>query len=205
MRECYSIKVYDKMADELVDAFICCGIIKKNLDDYEHKWLPMFEKARPKLKKAGVCIEDANWDWNIKATVTEGLLAYDQFVIEVNGETQGMMIIETAKKTSKLQTGKPIVYIEYLASAPWNRKAILETPKYGLVGKMLFSQAIGESVEKGFNGRVGLHSLPGAYRWYEHQGLTKFKLEQDNSLHYFELDEMTALKLLSKIKGGSDV
>lgn len=204
-RECYSIEVYDKKGANLVDAVICKGIFDNNLDDYVHKWLPMFEDSKLRLKKQGVIIEDAHWDWNMKATRTEGILAYDQYVIEVNEETQGMMITESTLRTSKLENGKPLIYIEYLAIAPWNRKSITKTPQYGLVGKMLFFQAVGDSVEKGFKGRVGLQSLPGAIKWYEHLELIKFDIEPSENMHYFELSESTALKLLSELKGGLDV
>lgn len=196
-RESYSIKLLHKKTDELVEAIMYKGIDERNIDDFQNYWLPKFETARSRLKTYNN-VEDAHWDWNIKATKIEGQLAYDSFVIEADNMTQGMMIINNATHFSRIEKGKPLIYIEYIATAPWNRKILEEEPKFGAIGKLLFYQAIGESMDKNFEGRIGLHSLPSAFNWYIHLGMKDFGKDVNKKMSYLELDKKTAKKLLKE-------
>ena len=198
-REFHKIKLLDVRNLKYVDAILYNSIEPHNIDDFVDKWLPIFNSSRNRLKRQGIIIEDAHWDWNYKVAIRQGILAYEQFVIEVESETQGMMIINTTNYTSRIEKSKPLVYIEYLAVAPWNRKIIVSNPKYKLVGSLLFFQAIGESIDKGFEGRIGLHSLPGAVDWYIYLGLTEFELDESKKMKYFELKKEIAVNLLSKL------
>jgi len=197
-RQSHSIKLIDKNTGDFVDAVIYRGISEKNIDDWQNFWIPQFESSRSKLKKSGV--EDSHWDWNLKTTEIEGQLAYDSFAIEADEKTQGMMIINNATHFSKIEKSKPLMYIEYIATAPWNRKILVSDPEYGAVGKILFYQAIGESIIKKFEGRIGLHSLPLAFDWYKHLGMTDFGKDDIKKMHYLELDKKTALKLINEQK-----
>ena len=198
-RESHKIKLLDINNSKFVDAILYSSIESHNIDDFVDKWLPIFNNSRTRLKKQGIIIEDAHWDWNYKVATRQRILAYEQFVIEIESETQGMMIINTTNYTSRIEKGKPLVYIEYLTVAPWNRKAIVSNPKYKLVGSLLFYQAIGESIDKGFEGRIGLHSLPGAVGWYIYLGLIDFGLDESKKMKYFELEKGTAVELLNKL------
>jgi hypothetical protein len=198
-RQGNSIKLFDMQKKAFVDAMLYDQISEKNIDDFENSWLPLFESSKGKLRKKGLFIEDANWDWNIQVATRESILAYQTFAIEANDMTQGMMIIESVQHTSQIEKLKPLIYIEYLATAPWNRKMVVENPRFRLTGSLLLAQAIGESLEKGFKGRIGLHSLPKAEAWYEYLGLTNFGIDTDKKLPYLELDKKTASHLLKKI------
>ena len=72
-----------------------------------------------------------------------------------------MMLIREAGYEARREPdrGQPLVYIDYLESAPWNLQFVT-TPQYLGVGQMLVREATRRSVEIGFRGRVGLHSLP---------------------------------------------
>ncbi len=196
-RESHSIKLLDKHSGNLVDAVIYRGISEKNIDDWQNYWIPQFKSSRAILKKSGV--EDSHWDWNLKTTEIEGQLAYDSFAIEADEKTQGMMIVNSATYFSKIEKGKPLIYIEYIATAPWNRKLLVSEPEYGAVGKILFYQAIGESINKKFEGRIGLHSLPSAIDWYIYLGMMDFGEDDIKKMHYLELDNKTAAKLLNEL------
>lgn len=82
------------------------------------------------------------------------------------------MKLDIATRSSRLpeQKGKPIVYVDYVETAPWNvkflMKALGKKPRFGAVGTRLIEAAVQKSLEEGFKGRVALHSLPGAERFY---------------------------------------
>ncbi len=65
------------------------------------------------------------------------------------------------------------------------------------VGTVLLRTAIQASLDKGFDGRIGLHSLPQADSFYGHQGMTNLGPDADyQNLCYFEIsaDEAHARK-----------
>lgn len=59
--------------------------------------------------------------------------------IECNGETQGLMLLKTDGHFAMLpeQLDKPLVYVTYLASAPWNLPGVLEQPRFSGVGTVM--------------------------------------------------------------------
>jgi len=52
----------------------------------------------------------------------------------------------------------------YIETAPWNIKLLEPKPRYGGVGARLIRVATELSLDEGYKGRVGLHSLPGGTR-----------------------------------------
>lgn len=112
-----------------------------------------------------------HWDWTKKAAQLE-LLAVSFFGIRCAGILQGLMKIATVGHECHLpeQQGKPLVYIDYLETAPWNVKPLMKAldrpTQYGAVGSRLVEAAVRRSVSEEFRGRVGLHSLPTSERFY---------------------------------------
>jgi hypothetical protein len=199
-REFNDVKLVDKRNSKLVPAKLYKGIIDRNIEDYNNLWLPKFEEAKLKFHEEKIFIEDSHWDWGKKMNYIKDKLAFESFVIEADDKTQGMMIVDHATKFSRIENGKPIIYIFFLATAPWNRKLIMDTPLYGAVGKLLFYQAIGESIESKFEGRISLHSLPGAVEWYKYLGMEDFGEDINyNKLHYLELDKVVANKIINQL------
>jgi hypothetical protein len=96
-----------------------------------------------------------------------GLLAHLGFSVVCDGMTQGLMRIDlTHSSRLATQHGKPLVYVEYLEAAPWNRPELSSPPRYRGVGSALIAAAILLSMSEGFKGRIGLHSLPQADQFY---------------------------------------
>jgi hypothetical protein len=92
------------------------------------------------------------------------------------------MKLDIATRSGRLQSqkGKPVVYIDYLETAPWNVKFLMKAlgrkTRFSSVGTRLVEAAIRKSLEEGFKGRVALHSLPGAERFYlDVCGMTAFE------------------------------
>jgi hypothetical protein len=98
-----------------------------------------------------------------------------------------LMMIETAQHGSRITPGERLVYVDGIASAPWNRKAIQRPQKFKGVGTALLEFARNRSLELGYEGRVGLHCLPGAEGFYDRQGMLDLGSDEDyEDLIYFE-------------------
>src|SRR5258708_39832078 len=102
---------------------------------------------------------------------------------------QGLMMVDLARHQARLppDVGKPLVYIDYLESAPWNVKPMVDVPRYAGIGAVLVNVAVQVSIDEGFHGRIGLSSLANAASFYEKRcqiiSIGFFRTEQ--TLTYF--------------------
>ena len=64
-----------------------------------------------------------------------------------------------------------------IAKAPWNRISLKNPPDYKGVGLTLLSFARQRSKELGYEGRVGLHALPKAEKFYKKRGMINFGID----------------------------
>ena len=130
-----------------------------------------------------------HWDWAQKTARVRGLLAFRGFSVVAQGETQGLAQVDLTKSGREpSQVGKPLVYLDYLEVAPWNRPELGAAPRLRGVGSALITAAVALSVDEGFKGRLGLHSLPQADTFYRKIGM--IDLGQDaayQNLRYFEM------------------
>lgn len=114
------------------------------------------------------------------------------------------MLTKTASYTARLvpDKGKPLVYVDFLESAPWNWPIpeIGREGRFGGVGSVLLWKAVKQSEEEGFRGRVGLHALPQAESFYERAfGMTPLGRDVNKeNLLYMELTAEQAKKLFQK-------
>jgi hypothetical protein len=92
------------------------------------------------------------------------LLSYPTLAIECEADTQGLMMLQTDGQFAQCEgnRGKPLVYAVFLATAPWNLGVIVARPRFRGVGSVLLRAAVQLSLDLGFKGRIGLHSLPQA-------------------------------------------
>lgn len=194
-RESTTIKIKDRECGQFVEAMLYKGIMEKNVDDYTKLWLPQFGIS----KLQGMKIEDAHWNWGRKMQEVNRLLIYNSYVIEKDDITQAMMITTDTINLSKLEPSKPLLYIEYLSVAPWNRGKLVTVPKYALLGRIMFMQAVIDSYNLDYEGRVGLHSLPGAESWYKDE-LGLIEIEDNKKLKYFELSKERAKIIITEFE-----
>lgn len=192
MTEYFDVLILDPKVNEVVGATLIVDIGKELVTGAQALWTEF-------SKSAGMKPEHSHWDWTKKFQLTiDYSLTYRMFGIECKGEIQGLMLVIVGKEcTIESQKGKPLIYIDYLATAPWNSKALTKEPKYKLVGKVLLRAAIELSEDEEYKGRIGLHSLPQAENWYTNCGMTD--LGKDGgylNLRYFEMtpDQAAAFK-----------
>lgn len=137
--------------------------------------------------------QHGHWDWRQKYERTRGILAYQMFGLECQGEMQGLMLVQTAGKECRIpaQKGKPLVYVYFIESAPWNSPLVVPEPRFGQVGRVLMAAAIELSRSMEFSGRIGLHSLRQTESWYADRcGMTDLGPDPDpktQHLRYFEV------------------
>jgi hypothetical protein len=99
---------------------------------------------------------------------------------------QGLMALLRLPCRARLADGY-VAYVDYLESAPWNLKSSANPPRFFGVGTVLLAEAIRIAAEEGWEGRVGLHSLPQAEAFYEKCRMTRVGADQNYyDLVYYE-------------------
>ena len=196
----------DVATGEPVQAELLDGIAEQQLVNWEDDWKPALLEAVERLKDAGIerahWPQSRHWDWRRKVEQYGGSLANPSFCIVCDEMTQGLMVVDTLRSARlHSQTGKSMIYIEYLEVAPWNRRHVREdVPRYRAVGSVLMRTAIEFSKQEGFKGRVGLHSLPQSNSWYANTcGMADLGTDPDyQNLRYFEITPETAEAFIAK-------
>ena len=199
-------KIYllDVATDGSVEAELRDAIEQAQLDDWQTKWRPALLTTLQELVRKGVPFDQWpqswHWDWSKKTARVQGLLAFRGFSIVAQGATQGLAQVDLTKAAREAnQRGKPLVYLEYLEVAPWNRPDLGNAPRLRGVGTALITAAVALSEDEGFKGRLGLHSLPQADNFYRKIGMTD--LGQDaayQNLRYFEMTSEQARAFFEK-------
>jgi hypothetical protein len=170
-----------------IDADIM-DLSEKHLADFDTFWLPRLQDSEE---------EDSHWDWQQKSLFLS-TPNYEKYALECENITQGLMILEVDCHHSRLESGKNVVYVDYLATAPWDRPSIQDPPIYRGVGTTLLGFAIKRSFDLEYKGRIGLHALPLAKTFYEKIGLVDFGSDTSKQgLSYFELSSNEALKIIN--------
>mgnify|MGYP006955964068 FL=1 len=184
-----------RASGQYVPATLIDGVSKAEVEGAEKVWRPFIQEAvtlmeaenRPRELRP----QHAHWDWRKKHQLTEGLLAYQTLGVECEGEMQGLILLKTAGKMSRIanQKSNGLVYVSFIETAPWNSPIIVPEPRYSQVGTVLLAAVIDISVDLGFKGRVGLHALPQAESWYAtHCEMTNFGPDAAyQNLTYFEM------------------
>ena len=204
------IEIIRRTDDAFVPAEMLLGLAPEDLLLIDKEWASeksrilqeLLKHTNPRNEKP----QSLHWDWSRKSSALR-LLAASGFGVTADGKWQGVMMTKTGLDSRHPNsTGKPIVYIDYLETAPWNwnLNKIGQIGTYRSVGSILFRQSVIQSKKESFRGRIGLHSLPQSVNFYESLGMENLGPDPSKqNLPYFELTEASALKFLSE-KGDSD-
>ena len=201
----------NRVTGEFETAELFHGIDETTLSHVEGRWRPMFEFRRAQARASGksmsdINAEDGHWNWGSKApaAISDPFL-YDIFALECGGNTQALLLI--CKGGTDCFSRHPehlkadMAYVEFLATAPWNRPRLVAEPIYKGAGRVLIGAAVNLSLEEELGGRIGLHSLPGAEDFYRDAiGMTDLGVDADGphkGLRYFELPESQVADFLT--------
>lgn len=197
MSEESAVLLLDIQSGSFVEAVFYDSVDIKYAQKADASWGAFLEGQKDSAEFAGrsvPAIEHEHWKWEAKVERSGHLLSMPTMAIECQGEPQGMISLLTDGKTCQLpgHEGKSLVYVMYLATAPWN------LPQFGTrlrgAGEVLMKAAVQMSLDLGFKGRVGLHALPKSEGFYRKcVGMTEVGPDpQTEDLVYYELDEEAA-------------
>lgn len=173
----HPIQLWQVKEKQMIDG-VLEPLTHRHLNDFKILWLPQLKATVE---------EDAHWDWVKKHRFYETYPNYEKYAIACAQATQGMMLLETAEHYSCIDPDQRLVYVDYLATAPWNRPNLQHSPTYRLVGSTLLEFARYRSEQIGYRGYVGLHALPRAQAFYTRMGMLDYgKDPRKQFLHYFE-------------------
>ena len=89
-----------------------------------------------------------------------------------------------------------------ISTAPWNR---LPRKRFKYVGSLLVAQAVLVSLEKGYEGRMWLESLPRAEGFYRGLGMIKIAERSAEGLTQFKFDPPGAAAFLRRLREGGSL
>jgi len=172
-------------SEEMVPGIICT-MTQRHLMQIETLWKNMLIEAAQ---------ADMGWGWDYKLRLATTDDRFEAYVVEQEDVVHGVVLVETHWHRSQLSYGgatalenrSPLVYVEYLASAPCNRRSLEDPPFFTGIGGVLLSFARQRSINLGYGGRVGLHSLPHAEAFYRRYNMPDYGPDPaKDGLVYFE-------------------
>ncbi len=201
-----AVLIKDKASGEFVTAMVVEDLDPAELITAEAAWKPVREAAVARLRAEGLTdrqiarqLQHAHWNWVAKVPATP-LLGLTLVGIKHANQWQGLSLLNTVTRTASLppDRGRPLVYVDYLESAPWNLADFVDQPKYGLIGFRLMEYAVRYSQAEGFRGRVGLLALPQAEEFYQNRcGMVRVDQAGQHGMAWFEFTRERAAVFLS--------
>lgn len=137
-------------------------------------------------------MDDSHWPWVLFATACESdARSFGRAIVCDEGVVQGAVYAYLDSKTRSVQVSR-------LATAPWNRKELFDSPKYSGVGTALLTSCMCFSHSIGYDGKLTLSSLdlPHTLKFYAAFGFKETGSVDGQGLKIFEMDTKTAQALL---------
>ena len=145
-----------------------------------------------------LAIPDQHWDWRTKRTVAAGTNRKVYGLLNA-GHVEAAMMLLFAPHSRDAAQGLPLVYVDYVAVAPWNRTAIQSPERFRKLGTVMLGAAVEVSRTLGMDGRCGLHSLPSSEGFYRRIGMKDLAIDPNyHHLRYFEFDAHAAMRFFAK-------
>jgi hypothetical protein len=172
--------------------FASRSIVAEVVDRITQKALAQAEQWKPIL--AAHAEGDSEWDWRrflgeSSLSQASGTGRYQNYSLWALEELQGLMILEVSGAAHPTRHQRlPQVYVEYLSVAPDNRPNMRSPRKIMGCGSALLGTAFKVSRRLAWQGRVGLHSLPGAVNFYKGHGFVDLGPDRsEEGLNYMEI------------------
>lgn len=137
-------------------------------------------------------VQDQHWDWRTKSMIASKSNRRIFSLLNAS-EVEAALMLLFGKNSREPGSPQPIVYVDYVAVAPWNRREIQHPQRFRRLGTVMLGVAVQTSIRNGHDGRCGLHSLPQAEGFYRKIGMTDFGIDSTySSLRYFEFSARAA-------------
>jgi len=153
----------------------------------------------PVSKKVREAEEDHHWGWRKLIGQHRNNANWESLAVQrTSGPIEGAMLYRIDAK-SQLEKGKGAVYVDRIATAPQNRRWLVDPPKYKGIGSVLLLGAVRHSYLLGLGGRVWLTSLPSEQtrEFYRNRGFESIFEDPDGMID-FELPEAEAERWLKQ-------
>jgi hypothetical protein len=159
-------------------------------------------KDYEKVLQEDIMLEDYHWNWSKKALFYSSS-GYDWFFLKTSEGIQSVCLVFHPKESVFQKIS--IFYIQYVSSAPWNRKSSLHERKYRGVGKEIIKQVLFYFLKKYRYGYgFSLHSLPQAQNFYENLGMTNIpEYNDEKGLPFYEMSKENAILFLEENHAGN--
>lgn len=166
--------------------------------DFPDSDLPAVERGwGPERQRLPASAEHRHWDWENKT----GQSKYRLVAVMNEESCEGLLSI-TKRTVPSWKDGRPLVYVAYIESAPWNNDAHPDGARHKGVGAGLMTGAIMLSQESAAKGGVCLHSLDSSRRVYRHWGMMAYGRDMRyEDLTYFEFSADEAAAFLAQRMG----
>ena len=124
------------------------------------------------------------------------------FVLDAAARVEGLVVFDGFLQPSRKTPGARLLYLRYLAVAPWNRPSASGPGRYPGLDRILLGQAVRESIRLGSPGRVALHVPVSASALYQELGFDVPEAEASRAgMAYCELRPPAAFRLLCELEG----
>lgn len=195
------------------------GIEEQQIQFIETQWMPVLRQLQNqailKVKAKSIADDndrrnafiqaqsavgspDGHWDWRDKMAKT-AKEPHASFFVSLGNSVEAIMecrLLHFSREPS--QANQPAVYVNHVAVAPWNRNEIQNPRRIAKLGELMIATAVSLSIDEGFGGRIGLHSIPQAEGFYQNCGMSD--LGPDNhygGLRYFEFTNAQSAAFIS--------
>jgi hypothetical protein len=150
-------------------------------------WVPLLQRMRAK---------DAGWPWERKAREVCYLVDVEHVMITQGDDIQGILVTSLPPAPPPLSAVQSVVFIEWVATAPWNRPEATGGRRCKGIGSLFLQHVADRSRRAGRRGCIGLVSEPDAEAFYVAAGLCRCGMDPGEGLEYFEGDAGWAESLL---------
>lgn len=113
-----------------------------------------------------------------------------------DGVIQGALLLRKKVK-SVLEPGKKAVFVDRVATAPWNRDRVAKKPHFRGVGTGFVLYSIVLSYSQGFGGRVNLQAVA-SEDFYAKQGFEPTAIQQDGEIVWEIRADVAQRKLIER-------
>jgi hypothetical protein len=184
--------LYDNQLQRAVEAELQV-LTHEHVDRANATWVPEFRSRR---QMRATDQDFLVWDWPSKEKYLLEKNTVRDYAVARGDSVEGILILQEPEP-SRLESPNRVLYVRYLATAPWNRLRGDRPGQYSRVGTILLGQAVRESLALGCQGRLGLHSLSNSDAFYRKLQFHDLGPDPANrGLTYFELATTQATPLL---------
>jgi len=179
------VRLYDRLAQKPVAAEIT-AMTHRHVQTLNSNWIQAFQLRQHAQER-----DEDFLMWNTGKGYFDLLIHREglrSFALIAEENVQGVLLLQSETQPSRLESNRSLIYVRYLATAPWNRRDKRGPGQLRGVGTVLMAWATQESRDVGCNGRLGLHSLRGSDDFYHRLGLHNLGLDAARrGMNYFEL------------------